>query len=291
MKRDLPYQASLRLAQLFGGARGQSAARPAAGEPSARARVLWTLGNLFMLIGLVLLLYVGGVYVQADYERYAARGDTDVPAPVAVTEPAADEPAPFTAPVLNAGASAEGQVVSAVPDSAQAAKTPTVARVAIPSIGVDSKVVEVGWDIEQQGDQQVAIWQVAKYAVGQHRGSANPGEGGNIVLAGHVGGYGKVFKDLFYVKPGDQITLYSNGQQYLYTVQERLLVTEEGVSAEQHAANAQLIAPTDHEVVTLVSCWPPKGRDKFTQRVIVQAVPFTFTTAAPAAGQSSWTIR
>lgn len=292
MKRDLPYQAGTRLTQLLGGARGRSAAKPASAEPSARVRVLWTLGNLFMLIGIVLLVYVGGVYAQADYDRYAARGDTDLPAPVAVSAPAKDEPAPFTAPVLNAitGDTSEGQVVSAVPDSAQTAKIPTVTRVAIPSIGVDSKVVEVAWDVEQQGDQQVAIWQVAKYAVGQHRGSANPGEGGNVVLAGHVGGYGKVFKDLFYVKPGDQITLYSNGQQYLYTVQARLLVTEEGVSAEQHATNAALIAPTDREIVTLVTCWPDKGRDKFTQRVVVQAVPFT-TTAAPASGQSRWTVR
>jgi sortase A len=291
MKRDLPYQASTRLTQLIGAARGRSAAKPSSSEPSARVRILWTLGNLFMLIGVVLLAYVGGIYVQADYDRYAARGDTDVPAPVAVSAPANDEPAPFIAPVLaDARSASEGQVVSAVPDSAQAAKSPTVTRVAIPSIGVDSKVVEVGWDVEQQGDQQVAVWQVAKYAVGQHRGSANPGEGGNVVLAGHVGGYGKVFKELFYVKPGDQITLYSNGQQYLYTVQKHLLVTEEGVSAEQHAANAQLIAPTDHEVVTLVSCWPPSGRDKFKQRVVIQAVPFAANTA-PASGQSRWMIR
>jgi sortase A len=292
MKRDLPYQAGTRLTQLIGAARSRSTTKTARTEPSARVRILWTLGNLFMLIGVVLLMYVGGVYVQADYDRYAARGDTDIPAPVAVSAPAEEEPAPFTAPVLNtsAGSASEGQVVSAVPDSAQAAKHPTVTRVAIPSIGVDSKVVEVGWDVEQQGDQQVAIWQVAKYAVGQHRGSANPGEGGNVVLAGHVGGYGKVFKELFYVKPGDQITLYSNGQQYLYTVQKHLLVTEEGVSAEQHSANAQLIAPTDREVVTLVSCWPPKGRDKFTQRVVIQAVPFTADTA-PASGQSRWMIR
>jgi len=93
------------------------------------------------------------------------------------------------------------------------------------------------------------------------------------------------------MKPGDQITLYSNGQQYLYTVQERLLVTEEGVSADQHIANAQLIAPTDHEVVTLVTCWPAKGPDKFTQRVVVRAIPFGATSAGQTSGQSNWTIR
>jgi sortase A len=290
MKRYFPNQTALRITQLLGVNRRQSGTRQTA-ELSKRARLLWTFGNLFMMIGIVLLLYVGGVYAQADYERYAARGDTDVPAPPAVAAPAAEEPAPFTAPILSTNAATDGQVVGAIPDSAQAAHHETVTRLSIPSIGVDSKVVEVGWDVQQQGNQQVAVWQVAQYAVGQHHGSANPGEGGNIVLAGHVGGYGKVFKDLFYVKPGDQITLYSNGQQYLYTVQERLLVTEEGVSAEQHANNAQLIAPTDHEVVTMVSCWPPKGPDKFTQRVVVRATPFGATSATQALDQSSWTIR
>ena len=257
---------------------------------STRAKVLWTVGNTLMLIGIVLMLYVGGVYAQADYDRYAARGDTEVPAPHAVAPAAPDEPAPFIAPILNA-ANSEGQVVGAIPSAEQAAHRSTVSRVVIPSIGVDSKVVEVGWDVKEQGGQQVAVWQVAEYAVGQHRGSSNPGEGGNVVMAGHVGGYGKVFKDLYYVKPGDQITLYSNSQQYLYTVQERLLVTEEGVSAEQHAANAQYISPTDHEVVTMVTCWPPKGADKFTQRVIVRAVPFGTSTPTGPQTQSSWTAR
>ncbi len=257
-------------------------------ELSQRAKVLWTLGNLFMLIGIVLLLYVGGIYSQAEYERYAARGDTDVPAPPAVAPQEDQEPAPFVAPVLSSSDSAEGRVVSAVP-VVNAEHAATITRVRIPSISVDSKVVEVGWDVEKQGGQDVAIWQVAEYAVGQHRGSANPGEGNNIVMAGHVGGYGKVFKDLYYVKPGDQIIINSAGQEYLYTVQERLLVTEEGVSPEQHAANAQLIAPTNQEMVTMVTCWPAKGPDKFKQRVVVRALPFT--SASQASEQSSWTVR
>jgi sortase A len=289
-----PSQATARIAQRVGISPRMARGHSYPAGLSGRARLFWTLGNLCMLIGVVLLVYVGGIYSQAEYERYAARGDTDLPAPVAVTSPQqSEEPAPFIAPILNQSGSIEstnGQIVSAVPTN-QAPHESTVTRVLIPSIGVDSKVVEVGWDVEEQNNQQVAVWQVAEYAVGQHRGSANPGENNNIVMAGHVGGYGKVFKDLFYVKPGDQITLYSAGQQYLYTVQERLLVTEEGVSAEQHAANAQLIAPTDHEVVTLVTCWPAKGANKFTQRVVVRATPFGATAAHQLSTQSSWSIR
>jgi LPXTG-site transpeptidase (sortase) family protein len=260
-----------------------------------RSRLIWTIGNALMLVGVVLLLYVGGVYTQAEYDRYAARGDTDLPAPreianLPVAAPAPYRPAPFTAPNLSTSSYAEGPVRSAVPDAARAAHQSTITRVVVPSIGVDSKVVEVGWDVTEQNGQQVAVWQVAEYAVGQHRGSANPGEGDNIVLAGHVGGYGKVFKNLFYINPGDQITLYSGGQQYLYTVQERLILTEEGVSHEQQAANAQYIAPTGAEVVTLVTCWPAKGADKFTQRIVVRAVPFG-ASAAPQPVQSRWTVR
>ncbi|HET9222719.1 MAG TPA: sortase [Roseiflexaceae bacterium] len=261
----------------------------------SRSRLIWTLGNALMLVGVVLLLYVGGIYAQAEYDRYAARGDTDLPAPRVIANlpaPAAPayQPAPFTAPDLSTSSYSEGPVRSAVPDAARAAHQSTITRVAVPSIGVDSKVVEVGWDVTEQNGQQVAVWQVAEYAVGQHRGSANPGEGDNVVLAGHVGGYGKVFKNLFYINPGDQITLYSGDQQYLYTVQERLILTEEGVSPDQQAANAQYIAPTGSEVVTLVTCWPPKGADKFTQRIVVRAVPFG-ASAAPQPSQSRWTIR
>jgi sortase A len=255
-----------------------------------RAKLMWTLGNLCMLIGIVLLLYIGGVYTQASYGRYAARGDTDAPAPVAVADAPNAEPAPFTAPVLTT-ASTDGQVVGAVPDAARATHQSTVTRLVIPSINVDSKVVEVGWEVVEQNGQQAAVWQVAKYAVGQHQGSANPGEGDNIVLAGHVGGYGKVFKDLYYVKPGDQITIYSAGQQYLYTVQEWLVLQEDGVAPEQRAANAQYVAPVGNEVVTLVTCWPASGPDKFTQRVIVRAAPFEAAGAIQMQTQSSWTMR
>lgn len=258
-----------------------------------RSEIIWTSGNVLMLIGVVLLLYVGGLYSHASYARYAARGDTDVPAPLTTIDPVvAYEPAPFIAPnlTLNLGGSNEGLVRSSIPDAARQDHVSTVSRIVIPSIDVDSKVVEVGWDVVEQGGQQVAIWQVAEYAVGQHRGSANPGEHDNIVLAGHVGGYGKVFKDLYYVQPGDQITLYSKGQQYLYKVSEWHLLDEEGVPAEQQAENAKFIAPTDYEAVTLVTCWPMSGPDKFKQRVVIRAIPFE-STFNPDSDQHRWSIR
>jgi LPXTG-site transpeptidase (sortase) family protein len=266
------------------------------------SKLLWTLGNLLMVAGLYLLAYVGGLYAEAEHNRLAARGDNDLPAPAAISLPASEVPAaftapvpvpaPFAAPVLND----EGQAISSPPSQAQAAHVATISRVVIPSIDVDSKVVEVGWEVVEQQGQQVAIWQVAEYAVGQHKGSANPGEGENIVLAGHVGGYGKVFRDLFYVKPGDEIVLYSQGQQYLYVVQERLVLLEEGVPQEQRAANARYIEPAGQEIVTLITCWPPKGKNKFAERVVVRAAPYG-ASLGPQAGEAqpggagAWTAR
>ncbi len=258
-----------------------------------RQRLLWTLGNLMMFAGLYLLLYVGGVYVQISYQLLAARGDNDL---VPITTLAAPEVAPrpaaagvrptvahaptatpaFSIPQISA---AEGQIASDVPSGSQLAHISTVQRVVIPSITLDSKVIEVGWSTQEIGGKAAAVWNVAEYAVGQHRGSANPGEGGNVVLAGHVGGLGHAFRNLFYVHPGDQITIYSGGQEFRYVVQDRLIVEEDDAPPAQRVENAKLIAPTNHELITMITCWPPKGPDKFKQRVVVRAVPFSSPVA------------
>ena len=66
-----------------------------AGAPTTfREKLYWTLGNLLMLIGAILLAYVGGIYAQADYNRYAARGDTDAPPPAPVAAPRAPDAEP-----------------------------------------------------------------------------------------------------------------------------------------------------------------------------------------------------
>jgi sortase A len=272
-------------------------ARPT--RSTALRRLYWTLGNLLMLTGIYLLFFVGGVYVQIDYQRLAARGDSDlelprpvVSAPVPAVPVAAAsapvDPAPavaFSAPNLN------GQIASAPPSAQQAAHISTVERLVIPSVAIDSKVIEVGWSVQEQDGKQVAVWDVAEFAVGQHRGSANPGEGENIVLAGHVGGYGQVFRDLYYVRPGDQIVLYSGGQQFLYVVEQRLVVDEERAPLEQRIANAQMIAPSGSEMITMVTCWPATGPDKFIQRVIVRAVPFGVSNPVDSASIGAQTVR
>lgn len=280
-----------RTSRVFSAASLSPSGNQDSGLLTRRGRLLWTVGNLCMLLGIVVLLYVGGLYVNDEYGRYAARGDTDVPAPMAIGREESTEPAPFTAqiptvaPTANAAQTDEvqpiepelGQAVAPPPALPTAVPAPPhrslVTRLKIPSIALDAKVIEVGWEMQDVNGAQVPVWQVANYAVGQHQGSANPGEGENIVLAGHVGGYGYVFRDLYYVHPGDSVTLYSDGKEYNYTVKERLIVDEENVPPEQKAENAELIAPQGEEMVTMVTCWPSTGANKFTQRVVIRAVP------------------
>jgi LPXTG-site transpeptidase (sortase) family protein len=244
-------------------------------------RLTWTLGNILMFAGIYLLLYVGGVYADDAYNRAAARGDSALPLPV-VENVAASAPQAFIAPNLNADPAAN------LPSAASpAVHQSSVSRLVIPKIDVDNKVIEVGWTVENE----VAVWQVAKYAVGQHRGSANPGEGGNIVMAGHVGGSAPVFHRLIELVPGDQIVVYSAGQQYLYVVRDTQRVQEVGVSDEQRLANASYMDPAAEEVVTLITCWPPTGPNAFDQRIVVRAVPFASEADVNLDSGGSWGLR
>lgn len=149
-----------------------------------------------------------------------------------------------------------------------------VSSIRIPAIGVDSRVVEVGWErvINSLGESEL-VWQVAKYAVGHHVTSAAPGEEDNIVLSAHVGGYGRVFYRLNELQPNDEIQLIREGQTYVYRVLESIYVNEASATEIEQIANLSYINPTGSEMVTLVTCWPPSGPDRYSQRLIVRAWP------------------
>ena len=265
-------------------------------------KMLHTLGNLLMLTGLYVLLFVGGLFADEQYNVYAASGandahtsvvaagrsDADIPAVATPLPPVAPATSSTTAPVqpapevrasqrlsaIEPDGGSEGQLTNVVPAVAADGGPSTVTRIVIPRIAVDKKVVEVGWTVEQQPDgQAVAIWDVDKYRVGHHRGSSNPGVGGNIVLAGHSGGKAYPFNDIYYLKPGDLIQLYSNGEPHDYTVSEHILLDEVGQPLEQRLENARYIGPADEELVTMVACWPLTGPDKFRQRIVIRAKP------------------
>lgn len=118
--------------------------------------------------------------------------------------------------------------------------------ISIPSIAVNAPVV--------QGDD----WEALKRGVGQHIGSANPGQNGNLVLSGHNDIYGEVFRQLDQLSVGDEIVVSTAQNSYTYTVTGRLLVAPTFV---------EVMFPTQDATITLISCYPYMIN---TQRIIIQ---------------------
>jgi sortase A len=108
-------------------------------------------------------------------------------------------------------------------------------RIQIPAIGVDAPIV--------QGDG----WEQLKKGVGQHIGSATPGEKGNIVLSAHNDIFGEIFRDLDRLKPGDEIKIYTNQRAYTYVVSDSDVV---------EPTQVDIMDSTSQPTLTLISCYP-----------------------------------
>ncbi len=147
------------------------------------------------------------------------------------------------------------------------AQTPP-SELAIPAINVSAPIVPVGW--RETGSGGEVIWDDPGAAVGWLESSSLPGEGSNVVLAGHHNVRGEVFRYLVDVAPGDEVYLTAGNTVYRYLVRERFIVPEKHVSVEQKEQNALWIAPTIDERLTMLTCWPYRDN---THRLIVIAVP------------------
>jgi len=108
-------------------------------------------------------------------------------------------------------------------------------RLQIPRLNVDAPVV--------QGDG----WEQLKKGVGQHIGSANPGQNGNVVLSAHNDVYGELFRHLDQLEPGDNVIVYTQQRQHVYVVDRTVIVEPTAV---------EVMAPTGSPTVTLISCYP-----------------------------------
>lgn len=121
-------------------------------------------------------------------------------------------------------------------------------RMQIPSIDVDAPVV--------QGDG----WDQLKKGIGQHVGTANPGKPGNMVVSAHNDVFGEIFRDLDKIKNGDEVIVFTNARQYVYTVTGTQIV---------EPTATEVMADTSNETLTLISCYPYMVDD---QRIVVTAV-------------------
>lgn len=108
-------------------------------------------------------------------------------------------------------------------------------RIQVPAINVDAPIV--------QGDG----WEQLKKGVGQHFGSADPGEKGNIVLSAHNDIFGEIFRDLEHLETGDIVTLFTSRRSYSYVIVDTKIVEPTEVEA---------MSQTTQPTVTLISCYP-----------------------------------
>ena len=108
-------------------------------------------------------------------------------------------------------------------------------RVQIQAIKVDAPVV--------QGD----TWDQLKKGVGQHIGSADPGQVGNVVLSAHDDVFGEIFRNLDRLQPGDQVVVFTAQKQFVYLVTSSQIVAPTQVD---------VMNPTSAPTLTLISCYP-----------------------------------
>ena len=248
-------------------------------------------GLLFVMFGIVLLVAAGLEFsgVLTTNSDAAEQQMASPTVKVAFAPPTQTAQVVLT-PIPSPTGSAESPAAS-VEDSTPAASSPTLApiatlapapdvanvgqlsratRIVIPKIHVDSPIVEMGWTIVQENGASVAEWNVPDSQVGHAMGTANPGERGNVVLSGHNNLFAAVFRKLYTLAPGDEITLYNaNGQGFVYRVTESYIVKEAGQSPAERLANASVLLPTKDARVTLTSCWPETSN---THRAIVIAL-------------------
>lgn len=120
-------------------------------------------------------------------------------------------------------------------------------RITIPRIGVKAMV--------RQGDEDATL----NVAVGHLLGSGEPGERGNIVLAGHRDTF---FRELRKIRVDDLILLEVPPHTYRYRVAATQVVAPDAIG---------VLAPTPTEVLTLVTCYPFGYIGNAPKRFIVRA--------------------
>lgn len=136
-------------------------------------------------------------------------------------------------------------------------------RIEIPRIGVAA--------IVREGDDDATL----AIAVGHIPGTAQPGEGGNMALAGHRDSF---FRGLRNIRRGDPIRIVTSDRSYDYAVSSTEVVSPETM---------RVLDPTSTMVLTLVTCYPFKFVGHAPNRFIVKASLVTPLSVVASGGDVS----
>ncbi len=201
---------------------------------------LLAIGSWLIYIGIGLLVCFGGVFAYGYFETWAA------------LQP--------QALVSNQESGPESVPLKPQPIPSPAAPV----WIEIPRIGVDRAVVTMGlvnWGEQLEWDTDSLFATSSRPdLVGQLEGSANPGQPGNIVLAGHnynrgVFNWNGVFYSLGALQPGDLVYLVDeNDVRFTYRVDRVDQLPWPAPSADVALAHIKRLAPSPDEILTLVTC-------------------------------------
>jgi sortase A len=99
--------------------------------------------------------------------------------------------------------------------------------------------------------------------VGHLKGSAAPGERGNLVLAGHRDTF---FRELRGIREGDDVNIQAPEGEFQYRVDSTAIV---------QADQTEVLRPSDGATLTLITCYPFHYIGNAPERFIVRATRIT----------------
>jgi len=144
-------------------------------------------------------------------------------------------------------------------------------QISIPAIDLDAPIAPITTTAVLYNGQTYQQWNVPSgYVAGWHQGSATIGNAGNLVLNGHHNVNGEVFRDLVHLDKGDELILTDESGEHVYAITEKEILAERGQPISVRLQNAEWIAPTDDERITLITCWPYTDN---SHRLVIVAKP------------------
>ncbi len=216
--------------------------------------VVGGIGKVLIVTGVLMFAFVAYQLWGTGIEYAQAQNDLDTQfeellasAPTTTSTTTTTSPAPTTT-VRHRPPRTTTTTVAAVPLPVFN-EGDALARIEIPSIGLDAKVVAgVGPEDLKKGP-------------GHYPGTPMPGQFGNAAIAGHRTTYGQPFYRLDEVQPGDEIVLTTVQGHFVYRATGSEVVNPDA---------SEVVATTDPNVatLTLTTCTP---RYTASQRLVVHA--------------------
>jgi sortase A len=199
--------------------------------------------RLLLIVGVLMLaVYVAArihrtVLSKAELQRFKSQQMVSVASPGGVT--------------LNTGTPDfslwSEKRVKEYQESLAAHFAPAIGILRIPKIHVEVPILE--------GTDDLTL----NRGVGHVAGTANPGENGNVAIAGHRDGFFRGLKDIVV---GDQIEIATLQRSLTYTI-DRITIVER--------TDLSVLQPRSHASLTLITCYPFYFIGSAPQRYIVQA--------------------